>query len=63
MTEINSCPYCGGEALAGGFNRAGEGHTQVCCMLCDARGPEHVIKTKAISLWNMMEVKQYGEGE
>ena len=60
MSEINKCAYCGHAPLTPA-DRVSDQDTlyQVYCYWCGCKGPEHPLKTKAISLWNMMQVKEY----
>jgi len=69
--QINPCPYCNAVGKIGSPNRIADTNLefQVVCTGCGVRGPRidgpqqaWLDSTKkAISVWNMMQVKQYKE--
>ena len=70
MSEMNKCPYCGGPwpvirrvcetyELSRVFVESNNYYNVQCA--CGVSGPKHQLETKAISLWNMMQVKEYEE--
>jgi len=56
--NINPCPHCGDICPRLEWDGDNGGYW-IECLECSVRGPKHSLKTKAISLWNMMQVKQY----
>ena len=65
MSKINNCQYCKSAVDVYGILIETEGEDiegyAAYCEICGVCGPVHVIKTKAISLWNMMQVKECSE--
>ena len=63
LEQINKCPYCGKRCHVKTDILSEHDTTyQVFCYYCNVSGPTHLLRAKAISLWNQMQVKEYEEG-
>lgn len=58
---LKPCPFCANDAISYNLDAYIFDMYQATCHKCGLSGPRHKLQTKAISLWNQMQVKQYEE--
>ena len=69
MTELKTCPFCGGQAEISGGRYDGKSTSYVKCKRCMATGefffvsPEYASNDRAIEAWNRRAEPWKGDTE